>query len=34
MGRTFLSIVGTINGGGPDFLFQSMNGSIYIRKAK
>jgi len=28
------SIVGTINGGGPDFLFQSMNGDIYIRKAK
>jgi DUF4097 and DUF4098 domain-containing protein YvlB len=28
------SIVGTINGGGPDFLMQSMNGSIYIRKAK
>jgi DUF4097 and DUF4098 domain-containing protein YvlB len=28
------SILGTINGGGPDFLVQTMNGSIYIRKAK
>ena len=28
------SIVGTINGGGPNFLIQSMNGSVYIRKAK
>jgi len=25
-------IYGTINGGGPDFLFKSFNGSIYIRK--
>jgi DUF4097 and DUF4098 domain-containing protein YvlB len=28
------NILGTINGGGPDFLIQTMNGSIYIRKAK
>ena len=28
------SIQGTINGGGADFLIQTMNGSIYIRKAK
>jgi hypothetical protein len=28
------NILGTINGGGPDFLVQTMNGSIYIRKAK
>lgn len=25
-------IYGTINGGGPDFLFKSFNGSLYIRK--
>ena len=29
-----VNILGTINGGGPDFLIQTMNGSIYIRKAK
>jgi hypothetical protein len=28
------NILGSINGGGPDFLIQTMNGSIYIRKAK
>jgi len=28
------SILGTINGGGPDFQLQSMNGNIYIRKIK
>jgi hypothetical protein len=26
------SIVGTINGGGPDYQFTSLNGTIYIRK--
>jgi hypothetical protein len=28
------NILATINGGGPDFQFQTMNGNIYIRKAK
>jgi DUF4097 and DUF4098 domain-containing protein YvlB len=28
------SIFGTINGGGPDFTFQTLNGNIYIRKLK
>lgn len=28
------SMYGTINGGGPEFQFQTFNGNIYIRKAK
>jgi len=28
------NILGSINGGGPDFTLQTMNGNIYIRKAK
>jgi hypothetical protein len=28
------SIVGTINGGGPDFELRTVNGNVYIRKAK
>ena len=28
------SIVGTINGGGPEIQFKNFNGPIYIRKAK
>lgn len=28
------SITGTINGGGPEYTFNSFNGDIYIRKAK
>jgi DUF4097 and DUF4098 domain-containing protein YvlB len=27
------TVVGTINGGGPEYQFSNMNGSIYIRKA-
>jgi hypothetical protein len=27
-------IVGSINGGGPEFTFETFNGSIYVRKAK
>jgi len=27
-------MIGTINGGGPDFKFTTFNGSIYVRKAK
>ena len=28
------SILGTINGGGPDFEFRTVNGDVYIRKGK
>ena len=28
------AMYGIINGGGPEFLFQTFNGNIYIRKAK
>src|SRR6202035_1083794 len=28
------AMYGTINGGGPEFQFQTFNGNIYIRKAK
>jgi hypothetical protein len=28
------SVMGTVNGGGPDFDFRTMNGNIFIRKAK
>ena len=28
------SMYGTINGGGPEFQFQTFNGNVYIRKAK
>jgi hypothetical protein len=28
------SIVGTINGGGPEFELRTFNGNIYLRKAK
>jgi hypothetical protein len=32
--RTDKTIVGLINGGGPDFDVRTLNGNIYIRKAK
>ena len=32
--RTDRTIVGTINGGGPDFELRTLNGNIYLRKAK
>ena len=28
------SVLGTINGGGPDFELRTFNGNVYIRKAK
>ena len=32
--RVDKTMVGLINGGGPEFLFQTFNGNVYIRKAK
>ena len=32
--RVDKAVYGLINGGGPEFLFQTFNGNIYIRKAK
>jgi hypothetical protein len=32
--RTDRTIIGTINGGGPDFELRTLNGNIYLRKAK
>jgi len=32
--QTDKTLVGTINGGGPDFDIRSLNGDIYLRKAK
>jgi hypothetical protein len=28
------AMYGTINGGGPEFQFQTFNGNVFIRKAK
>jgi hypothetical protein len=32
--KTDGAVVGSVNGGGPDFKFTTMNGNIYIRKTK